>query len=117
MKIKSFGLVFLMVFSLFSVAHAQGGEQFAENVQAADQQLLLENYSDAADLYNQAKSHAQNASEKSYIHYRLGTIYLRLNDKLKAKREWQDGLELLERDGQHAGIQFHLKQALLNNGL
>ncbi|MFC7049565.1 hypothetical protein [Emcibacter nanhaiensis] len=117
MKSKSFTLLLLLVFSLFSAGQVQGSEKYTENVQAADRQLLLENYGEAADLYNQAKSYATNVNEKSYIHYRLGSIYMRLNDKIKAQQEWRDGLDLLEREGVHSGIEFHLKQALLNNGL
>ncbi|WP_417317468.1 hypothetical protein [Emcibacter sp.] len=117
MKIHSFLLAGSLFLASFSTGQAQNNSEYMEDIQEADQQFLLENFSRAESLYNDAKSHASSASEKSYVHYKLGTVYLRLNDKVRARQEWRSGLEVLEQDGGNAAIQLHLKQALRNNGL
>ncbi|WP_321392678.1 hypothetical protein [Emcibacter sp.] len=116
---KLYSLIIAGVFWFFATVsvQAQSETAYLENIQAADQQLLLENFSSAQKLYNQAKSYAHNANEKSYVHYKLGTVYLRLNEKLKARQEWKNALDILDREGDNSGIRFHLKQALANSGM
>tara|TARA_B100001939_G_scaffold347049_2_gene367483 strand:- start:9021 stop:9380 length:360 start_codon:yes stop_codon:yes gene_type:complete len=105
------GMAVILGFSNLSLATPKS--EYMALIEKADQQLILQRYEDAVELYQKAMDHAEAPKEKVYVHYKLGMVYKNLNNRLKARQHFENGISVLEREKGDKSMRFHLQQALL----
>jgi len=114
MKIwQSFRVIFLGAFLSFGIGQYTLATEYTDDIAIADRKVILEQYEEAKEIYQNIIDSAEPSVVVAYAHYKLGTLYKKQHDPAKAKMEYQKGLTSLKDAGQtNHQIARHLEQAL-----
>jgi len=101
MKIKSRVVgSFLMIFMSFGVGKQALSRDFSEDINIADRKVILEQYEAAKVIYQRIIASSDFSVVAAYAHYKLGSLHKQQNEPLKAKLEYERGLESLKAAGE-----------------
>jgi len=116
MKIRhNFGIIFFSILMLLGISQQALASEDSENIAIADQKVILEQYEEAKEIYQDIIASSEPSVIVAYAHYKLGSLYKRQNDQGKAKQEYKKGLVTLKDSGQsNHQIAKHLSSALTN---
>ncbi len=114
MKMKySFGWVLLFVSLSFGVGHNALSGEVSNQIEIADNKLILEQYAEAKEIYQKIINSSEPSVVVAYAHYKLGTVYKRQSDPEMAKKEYKKGLLSLRKAGEaNHQIGKYLAQAI-----
>lgn len=89
-----------MAFILFIGAQNTLSEDFSDDIEAADEKVILEQYDAAINIYQKIINSSKPSVVVAYAHYKLGTLYKIKNQLQKANTEYEKGLLTLKDAGQ-----------------
>ena len=110
---KNLIILSLSVGLLFFGQGVVAAQDFSSDLKAADNKVILEHYDEAEALYKNIIDHSENATVTAYAQYKLGSLFKRKNEIMKARQEFKKGLDVLSKAGQeNHQIGKYLTQAL-----
>ncbi|MBL4802978.1 MAG: hypothetical protein JKY45_13920 [Emcibacter sp.] len=118
MKINhKIAMLFFVIFVPFSITQGVCADDYFNDINVADQKVILQEYDEAKKIYNKIIKSADFSVVKAYAHYKLGALYKQQNEFKKAKEEYKKGILSLKNAGQsNHQIGRYLEEALQYTG-
>ncbi|PCI48257.1 MAG: hypothetical protein COB49_06135 [Alphaproteobacteria bacterium] len=107
-------MLFLVVLLSFGTVQQALSNDYSEEIKIADRKVILAQYEEAKEIYQNIISSADFSVVEAYAYYKLGSLYKKQNEPLKAKEEYEKGLLSLKKCGKtNHQIGKYLARALL----
>ena len=99
-KIRCIGMSLLLMFLSFGIAQNTLAGDFDDQIEMADQKLILQQYDEAKKIYQNIIKSSDYSVVEAYAHYKLGSLYKKQNEAILAKEEYKKGLLSLKNAGE-----------------
>ncbi len=97
---KNYKILVLSAVSFCLATFSAMANDFSNQLKIADNKVILQQYKEAENIYQDIISNSKSAVVTAYAHYKLGALYKSQNRVEMAKTEYKKGLSSLKKAGQ-----------------